>query len=67
MKPSEKIKQILKTPDSNGMFTSETGAILDYLDANAPCEHKDAYQVESPEIYYNVCNDCGVLFMAKRD
>ena len=32
MKPSERIKEILKTPDSNGMFTSETGAILEYLD-----------------------------------
>lgn len=31
MKPSERIKQILSTP-VDGMFTSETGAILEYLD-----------------------------------
>ena len=32
MKPSERIKEILETPDAYGFYTSETGAILDYLD-----------------------------------
>lgn len=42
-------------------------AIMSYLyeqwEKNRPCEHKSAYQVDSGDIFYNVCNDCGVLFL----
>lgn len=43
-------------------------ATLMYLDEdyekNQPCEHRDSYQVDGRdgEVYYNVCNSCGVLF-----
>lgn len=71
MKPSEKIREIMKQKGEiifgEFMPNPKVEAILQYLDENQPCEHKSAYQVESivgDGIYYNVCNDCGVLFLA---
>ena len=52
--------------DSTKIFNS---AILMYLDEKY-CEHHSAYQIESlvgDEVYYNVCNDCGILFLANKD
>lgn len=83
MKPSERIKKLIKEKQSEidqqsnqleAYLTVVIGGILDYLDEeyekNKPCEHKSAYQVESmngDEVYYNVCNDCGILFLSKKD
>lgn len=67
MKPSEIIKQKGEMIFGEFMLNSKVDAILQYLDENQLCEHKSAYQVESicgDGIYYNVCNDCGVLFLA---
>lgn len=68
-KPSERIKEIsleieLRWPNDP---RPELNAIIQYLDEeweqNKMCAHKSAYQVDSSngdEVYYNVCNDCGV-------
>lgn len=63
MLPSKRIEELRNV--------SETvmDALIKYLDEehekNKLCEHKDAYQVDSlGDVYYNVCNDCGVLFLA---
>ena len=76
MKPSKRIIEIMaKIFLDEGEYESSKifhSAILRYLDEesekNKPCEHKSSYQVDEQigEIYYNVCNDCGVLFLAKK-
>jgi len=40
--------------------------LFEEYEKNKPCQHKSAYQQESSdgEMFYNVCNDCGVLFLA---
>ena len=81
-KPSEKIEKLFQeilaeNPERGRRILSgeemvkikcELLAIKKYLD-ESHCEHKDAYQVDSQmsDIYYNVCNDCGVLFLADQD
>lgn len=76
MKPSERINRIfadLKNKNRKRKLIEEKElfiqSILNYLDEeydkNKPCEHKSSYQVEGfNDVYYNVCNDCGVLFLA---
>ncbi len=68
MKPSEKIKKIIEEKYKTSIKSRQICAILEYLDEehekNKPCEHKNSYQEESPLHAYNVCNDCGVLFLA---
>lgn len=70
----EKLAEIRKKFDRYaphpGMGSYYEMAIMKYLDEeyekNQPCTHKNAYQVEGiGDVYYNVCNDCGVLFLAK--
>ena len=62
MKPSERIKEILRTPDKNGFYTSETGAILAYLDEpheqQKPCEHTEKIAWKK----YMVCKKCGGVY-----
>lgn len=58
--------------DKHHQWKVEIAAIKDYLDEeyekNRPCEHKSSYRVDGlGEVYYNVCDDCGVLFLAKKD
>lgn len=75
MKPSQRIQEIreelqIRFPGSASNLW-ETEAVIMYLDEvyekNKPCEHKYSYQVEGyGDIYYNVCDDCGVLFLSKR-
>lgn len=71
-KPSERIYQIARERGLSKQFPAwnDTDIILQYLDEeyekNKPCEHKDSYTVDSTsDVYYNVCNDCGVLFLGK--
>lgn len=76
MKPSERIYQIWEELckakglelDSLGSMPYHPYAIAKYLDENQPCEHRSSYQVDSlvGNVFYNVCNDCGVLFLAKK-
>lgn len=41
--------------------------INEIIESYKPCKHESAYQVEGfNDIYYNVCNDCGVLFLASK-
>lgn len=70
-KPSDRIIEIRNS--MNGFLAPEiiAQAIMKYLDEqyekNKPCKHKSSYQVQdqsAPNIYYNVCNDCGVLFLS---
>ncbi len=72
MKPSERIKEIYDSfKNGEHLGVEHAHAIIKYLDEeyekNKPCEHKDSYRVDSimqDDVYYNVCNDCGVLFLA---
>lgn len=81
MKPSERINQIIREGgnevnlDGPGSYykISKNEAIIQYLDEeyekNKPCDHKNSYIVDSihRDICYNVCEDCGVLFLAAQD
>lgn len=80
MKPSQRIREIhLELEKSyNDPITKLMGfddtfhrAVLNFLDEeyerNKPCEHKSAYQVDQNDVYYNVCNDCGILFLSMGD
>ena len=70
MRPSEIINKVFEAKPNEmcsdnvylGRAFGEIGKILDKL----YCEHKSAYQVDSGDIFYNVCNDCGILFLAKK-
>lgn len=74
-KPSERIYEIQKNNQKEWPNDPRPSisAIIQFLDEeyekNKPCKHKDSYQVDSQigDVYYNVCNDCGVLFLANRD
>ena len=74
MKPSDKILKLVRKKFGDVASDYEyICGIMAYLDEeyekNKPCEHKSAYQVDSSlgDVYYNVCNDCGVLFLAKEE
>lgn len=76
MKPSDIIQELYDRYRDKGNTSQDASinAIIQYLDEqyeqNKPCEHKSAYQVESTvgdDVYYNVCNGCGVLFITKAD
>lgn len=79
LKPSERIKELHLIEEFNkypiaklmGFDDTFKKAVLNYLDEewekNRPCKHLDTYQVDGyNDVYYNVCNDCGVLFLAGR-
>lgn len=76
MKPSERIaevkKEILKKhPETHKVSNFDMLALIEYLDEEwetyKPCKHEDFYNEESNDgsIAYNVCQDCGVLFLAE--
>lgn len=71
MKPSERIKEAFKVKPhevcSDNVYLlrafEEIGNILDEIQ----CKHTSSYQVEGfGDVYYNVCNDCGVLVLASQ-
>lgn len=74
MKPSERIRvlcdEVKQEWLGNQSLTDHEKiivAMLNYLD-EVFCDHKDSYQVDAQigDIFYNVCNDCGILFLAKK-
>jgi len=70
MKPSKRIEQIAYGLNNDYGVSELLFAIKRYLDEewekNKPCQHKSSYTVDSTsDVYYNVCNDCGVLFLGK--
>jgi len=76
-KPSERIREeyelIKRKTDSKVEDLHKClTAVMRYLDEewskNQPCKHEDSYQVDSlvGDVFYNVCNDCGVLFLANK-
>lgn len=77
MKPSTRIKEIYdKLFLEKGIWVDidlHSQAVVQYLDEqhekNKPCEHTDSYQVDpqTGDVFYNVCNKCGVLFLAKKE
>ena len=72
MKPSERINECFNARQGEMASDSfyirkafnEISKILDEIF----CEHKDSYQVDSQigDVFYNVCNDCGILFLANK-
>ena len=69
-------KQIIKPmeiyplPNNRSDFVrcmEKINEIIAYINKNH-CEHTDSYQVDSfsGDVYYNVCHNCGILFLAKK-
>lgn len=67
--PSERIRKIMIEKYGTPIVSRQISSILEFLDEEwekmKPCKHESSYQVEGiGDVYYNVCNDCGVLFLA---